>query len=116
QSAQRQALVIRSWPKMIFLWPTALVSLIAGLAMWWGAEAWAETWGHIFVTCLFLNLAVLTFDFPRSTSLTIFVMIITLVLGIVLINQQFGIVGPIQNWIAGLEIQATSDFYLAIFV
>lgn len=113
-AANRHVLVIRSWPKMIFLWPTALMALLAGIISM-AAPSWAETMGHLFVTCFTLNLAVLTFDFPRSTSLTIFVTVITIVLGVILLNQKFGVVGPVQEWITGLEINASPDFYFAVF-
>jgi hypothetical protein len=98
---------------MIFLWPTAAVALIAGLATGI-SPAWAETCGHVFVVCFFLNLAVLTFDFPRSTSLTIFIAVITLVLGIVLLNQRYGIIEPLQKWLASLDVNASAEFYFAI--
>lgn len=114
-SAHQNVLIIRSWPKMIFLWPTALVALLAALGTQFLPESWAEICGHSFLLCFALNLAVLTFDFPRSTSLTIFVMIITVILGVVLLNQQFGIVEPIQRWFSSFEITASRDFYFAVF-
>lgn len=115
ESARAHKLVIRSWPKMIFLWPTAAVALTAGIVTGF-TDNWGEFFGHVFVVCFFLNLAVLTFDFPRSTSLTIFVTVITLVLGVVLVNQQFGIIEPLQKWLAALDINASPEFYIAIFV
>lgn len=117
ESVRQHTLVIRSWPKMIFLWPTALVAMIAGIIMMMTEQAsWAETCGHVFIVTFFLNLAVLTFDFPRSTSLTIFVAVITLILGVVLLNQRFGIIEPLQRGLAALDIKATSEFYFAIFI
>ena len=115
EPVKTQKLVIRSWPKMIFLWPTAVVALTAGIVTGL-SEGWAETFGHIFVVVFFLNLAVLTFDFPRSTSLTIFIAVITVGLGIVLLNQQFGIIEPLQKWLASLDVNASPEFYVAIFV
>ncbi|XZE55434.1 hypothetical protein SH139x_001445 [Planctomycetaceae bacterium SH139] len=115
QPSRPHVVVIRSWPKMIFLWPTALTSLIAGLLTWFAPD-WSGTLGHIFVLIFTLNLAVLTFDFPRSTSLTIFIAVISLGLGVILLNQQFGIIAPVQSWFASLDIAASSGFYLAIFV
>ncbi len=115
ETSRRHVLVIRSWPKMIFLWPTAIVALTAAI-LTGVAPSWSEFLGHTFVTCFILNLAVLTFDFPRSTSLTIFASIVTVVLGVILLNQKFGIVAPVQEWIQGLQIQATPHFYFAIFI
>lgn len=114
EPARSTMLVIRSWPKMIFLWPTAMVALVAGIVTGLSG-GWDETFGHIFVVCFFLNLAVLTFDFPRSTSLTIFITVITLGLGVVLLNQQFGIIEPLQQWLASLDVNASPEFYISIF-
>lgn len=116
EAALKNVLVIRSWPKMIFMWPTALASLLACIAAQFLSEGWNETFGVVFLLTFALNLAVLTFDFPRSTSLTIFVTVITVVLGIVLLNQQFGIIGPIQKWFSSLELHASRDFYFSIFL
>lgn len=114
-SSSSQVLVIRSWPKMIFMWPTALTALIAGLVtMFMGS--WAETMGHAFIVVFALNLTVLTFDFPRSTSLTIFIAVVTVALGVVLLNQQFGIIEPLQKWLGALSITATPEFYFSIFL
>jgi hypothetical protein len=114
-STRQHKLIIRSWPKMIFLWPTAAVSLIAGTVGMF-TDGWGEIFGHIFVVCFFLNLAVLTFDFPRSTSLTIFITVITVVLGVVLLNQKFGVIEPLQKWLAALDVNASAEFYFAIFI
>jgi len=115
QTGKRQVLLIRTWPKMIFLWPTAIFALLAGLGSQF-FPSWNEFLGHSFVICLLLNLTVLTFDFPRSTSLTVFVSLVTLLLVVILINQRFGIIGPVKDWIEGLEIQASRDFYFAVFI
>jgi hypothetical protein len=108
-------LVIRSWPKLIFMWPTALVALTVGM-LTMAMPTWEYVWGGIFLTCIALNLVVITFDFPRSTSLTIFVAVVMVVLAMVLLNQTFAIIGPLHGWLSGLEISATRDFYLGIFI
>ena len=65
-------IIVRSWPPLIFLWPTALTALAAGLARSLLPElATARVWGGLFLIVFALSLVVLTFDFPRSTSLTL---------------------------------------------
>jgi hypothetical protein len=113
KSSTSTVLVIRSWPKLIFMWPTAAISLLMGLFMMMMPD-WANVWGAVYLITFALNLVVITFDFPRSTSLTIFVAIVTVVLGMILLNQQFAIIAPLQGWLASLEVGATRDFYFII--
>jgi hypothetical protein len=113
QSSTSNKVIIRSWPKLIFLWPTALAAFFFG-AMTQFAPEWANGLGGIFLVILALNLVVITFDFPRSTSLTVFVLIITAVLALILINQKFSIIEPLERWVSSLEITASRDFYLGI--
>jgi len=108
-------IILRSWPKMIFLWPTTLLSAIASIAMMTSPES-LNLIGGIFVVGVALNLVVLTFDFPRSTSLLVSVIAVCVVLGLVLLNQQFGFIGSLQQWVEGLRINASRDFYLTIFI
>ncbi len=113
KSSTSTVLVIRSWPKLIFMWPTAAISLLMGLFMMMMPD-WANVWGAVYLITFALNLVVITFDFPRSTSLTIFVAIVTVVLGMILLNQKFAIIAPLQGWLASLEVGATRDFYFII--
>lgn len=113
KSSTSTVLVIRSWPKLIFMWPTAAISLLMGLFMMMMPD-WANVWGAVYLITFALNLVVITFDFPRSTSLTIFVAIVTVVLGMILLNQQFAMIAPLQGWLASLEVGATRDFYFII--
>lgn len=110
-----EVIIIRSWPKMIFLWPITLMALACALCATF-APGWDNIAGAAFLVCVALNMAVLTFDFPRSTSLTVFIFAIALVLALVLINQKYGIVEPLQTWLKSLEIRATRDFYFTIFI
>jgi hypothetical protein len=71
-------------PKIVFLWPTLVVSILAGIYMSFSHEQGAE--GPViaavaFLAMLAMNLIVLSFDFPRTTSLTVFFIIVAIVLG-----------------------------------
>ncbi len=108
-------IVIRSWPKLIFLWPTALLALIAGILQII-APGWENVHGATFLICLALNMIVLSFDFPRSTSLTVFIAIAAFILGLVLLNQQFAIIAPIKHWFASMKLHASPGFYFSIAI
>ena len=114
EASRKNRVIIREWPKMIFLWPTALVSLLAALVEIFVPE-WGNVAGGVFLTCFAFNLVVLTFDFPRSTSLTVFIGIVSLILALVLLNQNYGIIAPLQAWLGSLNVNATRDFYITIF-
>lgn len=106
-------LYIRSWPKMLFLWPTAALSLVLCILATVHPVR-PNVWGGLFLAGLFLNLIVLTFEFPRATSFTMVVVVALLVVGLVSLNHRYGFVVPLKHWLAGLEINATPHFYLAL--
>lgn len=114
KSGTSDVLVIRNWPKMVFMWPTALLALICGLVASF-APGWDHFFGGAFLICFTFNLLVITYDFPRSTSLTMLAAIVAVVLAVILINQRYGIIAPLQSWLSSLDIKATADFYYAIF-
>jgi hypothetical protein len=114
KSGKSDVLIIRNWPKMVFMWPTALMSLVCGLIATF-LPSWDHFFGGAFLICFTFNLLVITYDFPRSTSLTMLAAIVALVLGVILINQRYGIVAPLQEWLSSLDLKASADFYYAIF-
>jgi signal transduction histidine kinase len=113
KSSASEVLVIRSWPKLIFMWPTAAVALAVGIMMMM-VPSWENLWGAVFLGFFAFNLVVITFDFPRSTSLTVFVVVVVVILALILINQRFAIIGPVQEWLASRELRASRDFYFTI--
>jgi hypothetical protein len=79
-----------SYPKIIFLYPTFMMSLIAGIVLSFRGDV-ADTTSYV-LTSLFLgvfaiNLVVFSFDFPRTTSLTLFFFVAACVLGMFLTFQ-----------------------------
>jgi|694.fasta_scaffold02045_22 hypothetical protein len=113
-STKNEVLIIRNWPKMIFMWPTALMSLICGMIATF-AHSWDHVFGAAFLVCFSFNLLVITYDFPRSTSLTMLAVMVAAVLGIILLNQYYGFIPRVQQWLSTLDFKASADFYYAIF-
>lgn len=110
----KNKLVIRSWPKLIFLWPTLLVSLALAILNQY-VPTWDRVWGGVFLGILGINLTIITFDFPRTTSLTVLATIIAVGFGLVLINQQFHIIAPVAQWFAVRYVSASTEFYWFFF-
>ncbi len=107
---------IRAWPKMVFLWPTAVACLVLGLLnAWLGEEDWGSTLGWWFVGTLGFNLLVLTFDFPRATSLTLVAVIGLAVVGTILLNQQYEFVTPLADFLGSRDIKASTELYFTLF-
>lgn len=100
-----------SYPKIIFLYPTFIMSLIAGIYLSFEGNV-PNTTTHV-LTSLFLgvfamNLIVFSFDFPRTTSLTLFFFVAACVLGMFLtfqfrpewagvLKSIFGAIHPFAN-------------------
>lgn len=100
-----------SWPKIMFLYPTLLAALVAGFGMWqW--EDQATTWGVLFLVVFFVNAIVMAFDFPRTTSLNLLLLVIALVLGALLINQRLVVFLPaLKELTERVQPQANGQFY-----
>lgn len=113
-----QRVIVHPWPNMIFMWPSALAALLAGL-MGYGLMpeyASAEFWGGLFLTVFAINMMVVTFDFPRSTSLTLVLAGVALAWLFVELNRRYNLIRPLQAFIDGLELRAAPDFYFFLFV
>ena len=112
------------FPKIIFLYPTVLAALVSAIVLTF-AGAYAEdssgpstvavytTVG--FLTVFVLNFIVLSFDFPRATSLTAFFVVAALVLGAILLftfNPTF--LPWISNHLHDFKPAANSTFFWTV--
>lgn len=77
-----------SYPKIILLYPTFFIALIAGIIgkMYPEESRIAGMVGWAFMWVFTLNIVVLAFDFPRTTSLTLFFLLIAAGFGISLMS------------------------------
>lgn len=102
-------------PKIVFLWPALVVALISGIYMCFNHAPDAPgpvVAAAAFLVILALNLVVLSFDFPRTTSLTVFFVLVALVLSGTLAVIYFPNLAPLVNgWILKLKPHANATFY-----
>lgn len=107
-----------AYPKVVFLYPTFLAALVAGIAMavmGSGNTFGAELTGLIFLGVLALNLVVLSFDFPRAASLTLFFLIFGVVMGLILFFRSYPDALPaVTDVLARLRPVANAAFYFTI--
>jgi hypothetical protein len=112
------------YPKIVFLYPTFLTALavaifhsIVGPSLTPPLEASAIVPSVIFLAVFTLNIIILGFDFPRTTSLMIFFLVVAVALGLVLLFVLYPDFLPILTG-ALLQFQPTANaaFFWAIAV
>ena len=112
------------YPKIIFLYPTFLTALVAAVWLWIrglttvGPEDTEAVGLTIaFLGILTVNLAVLTFDFPRATSLTLFFVFVAVALGLVLLfTFQPNMLPSITDLLHRIRPVANATFFTVISV
>lgn len=107
-----------SYPKIVFLYPTVVFALFCAIYMWFRGEPKPEdtfqfTVARIFLVGLTLNLVVLSFDFPRTTSLTIFFAVTALVIGLwMLFRSNPTMLPKVVAGILTIQPYANASFYM----
>ncbi|QDT81520.1 hypothetical protein Mal35_50020 [Gimesia maris] len=117
----QDSIYLISYPKIVFLYPTLLVSIAAAIYMTFAGESahiggehehMAEVMALIFLGVFGLNLTVLAFDFPRTTSLTLFFLGAALFMGVwMILRFNPDIIPPLTNMLKGLRPWANSQMY-----
>ncbi len=112
-------IILVSYPKIIFMWPAWFIAIAAAVLLSFagleGSMAVILTWTFLIVFSI--NLVVLGFDFPRTTSLTLFFIGVALVLGGSLLVVYFPDVLPsVRGWLTSLQPRANATFYWIISI
>jgi hypothetical protein len=120
---ETKSIYLIAYPKIVFLYPTFFVSLLAGLILFFGGdtEQQAGRTGEmatlIFLGVLTLNLCVVTFDFPRTTSLTLFFFVAMLIMGAFLtFTYQPDLVPLVGDVFKHLKPWANAQFFFLISI
>jgi hypothetical protein len=101
-----------SYPKIVMLYPTFLAAIVAGIVTSIIHEENSSNVGLIFLGLFSINLVVLAFDFPRTTSLTMFFLITAIVLGLILLFRNYPDILPaITDVLKRIEPEANPTFY-----
>jgi hypothetical protein len=116
-------ILLVSYPKVVFLYPSLLVSLVAAIYLSFDqrpldpANRAAVVLSVIFLAVLATNLVVLALDFPRTTLLALFFLVVAAVLGAVLL---FVLRPEYLPYVAGtlrrFQPLANATFYWAFFI
>jgi hypothetical protein len=105
-----ESVIIRPWPKIVFLYPTFVVSTIFFLLSSLQLVS-ATVLGNTFMLVLLLNLLVFSFDFSRIKSITLVISIVAIVLLVLWIDTKADITGYLGKVFGSIDIQANTAFY-----
>jgi hypothetical protein len=107
-----------AFPKIVFLYPTYLASILLGFVMlaYGDSPGAAHDWAHaaslLFLMLISVNFVVLSFDFPRTTSLTLFFAFAAVAMGLVLLFTFHPSLVPVMSDIlTKLKPWANAQFY-----
>ena len=108
--------IIRPWPKIVFLYPTFVTTTVFFLLSWLGVgggegDTGSPVLGNTFMLVLCLNLLVFSFDFSRIKSITIVVAIIALVLLVLWVYTKADLTGYLGRLFGSINIQVNTQFF-----
>lgn len=122
-TAPKNRIYLVSYPKVIFMYPTAVTALIVAIWMHMTNGLYeTDNIGNVahwltvgFLALFTLNQVVISFDFPRTTSLTLFFLIFTVLLGGYMLILNFPNLLPfLGQTINSIKPKANAQFYYII--
>jgi hypothetical protein len=115
---QVKSVFLVSYPKIVFMYPTFIAALIAGIYMAIAQQretADTHILSAVFLAVLGINLVVFSFDFPRTTSLTVFFCLLAIVLGTLLLFRfNEDILPRLTAILHAFRPWANATFYLSV--
>jgi hypothetical protein len=115
-STEPTVVVIRPYPKVVFLYLTWVASLVCGLIqpISMGVETadLSATLGRIWLGIFAFNLLVISFEFSRIRSVAIVFFIIAFIFA----GMQFGFLRPFASFLGGLDLRMNKVFYYSVTV
>jgi hypothetical protein len=110
------SVLIRPWPKVVFLYPTfvcATIFWIISLARGDGGpeQLGVDTLGNVFTIVFFLNLLVFSFDFSRIKSITLLIGGVAIVLAIGWADTKWPVLGWLNDVMDRIDIRMNTQFY-----
>ena len=116
-----ESVLLVPYPKIIFLYPTFLLAIVAAIWMHFLTDPFAAEnhvaggIGTLFLGLFTVNLVILAFDFPRTTSLTLFFFVAAVAMGLILLfTFQPQLWPELTGFIRKFHPEANTHFYAAI--
>jgi hypothetical protein len=116
--SEQDSIILRSWPKVIFLYPILLASFICGTIQAFQPDnsAVRHVAGGIFLLVLCLNLLVIAFEFTRFRTMSMVFFIFGVFFFLLYLSKDMPIFGWIQSAIGKLDIDLSTAFYFSLVV
>jgi hypothetical protein len=102
-------IVLRSYPKVVLLYPAWLMAIVGGILSSWSDLG--PSIGMWFILVLSLNLVVLSFEFPRTTSFTLVFLIVAVIFGALWVNYKWEFLPRLAAFWHSLQPEANGQFY-----
>ena len=114
-------IILVSYPEdRVILYPTYIAAIIASLAAWYlGEERSSSTQvlGIVFLAIMGVNMVVLAFDFPRTTSLNLFFVTLVIIMGTILTSIYMPTLLPaLSNVLKRINPYANAWFYFGFVI
>ncbi|MEZ6124488.1 MAG: hypothetical protein R3C49_15120 [Planctomycetaceae bacterium] len=111
------SVLLVSYPKIVFLYPTLLVAIFGAIFMYAKGNDpsadYATIPARIFLTVFAVNLVVIAFDFPRTTSLTWFFAGVAVFIGLwTLFRLNPNLIGGVSRFINSVQPKCNAMFYM----
>lgn len=104
-----ESVIIRPWPKVVFLYPTFFAAVLCFPLHLLGVDP--RILGNSFTALMCLNLLVFSFDFSRIKSITIVIGAVAVGLMLLLADSKWQIMGPIGRILGDIDIPLPAPFY-----
>ena len=114
QKDSAKPIILVSYPKIVMLYPTYIAAFIAGVVSLVLSEnsPHHQVVGIVFLTLLGVNMVVLSFDFPRTTSLNLFFLFLVIIMGTILTSIYVPTLLPaLTDILKRIDPRANSTFY-----
>jgi len=115
---KKKRIYLVSYPKIIFLYPTLICAVVAGIVTTFASssaengQGLAELCALAFLMITGVNLVVIAFDFPRTTSLTLFFFFAALGMGLTMFFKYYpNFIPGVASFLAALTPHANAEFY-----
>ncbi|MBL8747793.1 MAG: hypothetical protein JNK78_01440 [Planctomycetes bacterium] len=104
-----ESVIIRPWPKIVFLYPAFVAATVFFLLSWLGSNE--TVLGNTFMGVLLLNLLVFSFDFSRIKSITIVIGIIATLLLVLWLDSKWDLTSFLGRVFGSIDIRMNTSFY-----
>lgn len=111
-----EKVILRPWPKIVFLYPSCALAALFALLSWLGvggatAEAGSAVLGNIFMLGFLLNLLVFAFDFSRIKSITLLISLVAILLLIGWLDQSYDVTGFLGGVFDRVAVRVNTQFF-----